>query len=198
MRWREEISPEQQHRQKQSSPWSPGLSQCWRPARTQLRAPLWFLHVEHTPLSSPFRFKTEFLFLAARPPVQEGDAATALSRCCQILPRSTSAKPSTSHEQLLLTPGPTAGAVGGCRPCPTHPRPAYQARGVNAGGYGDRRHPGLQASQGPHHPRPHLPRRWELRGHWHVRGVWPGGQGNGGAWGHRFLHHRCCCLHLVR
>lgn len=120
------------------------------------------------------------------------DAAAALS----VDPSRSSS--SRSHERPGLAPGPAAGALGGRGPCPASPRPAHQARGVDAGGHGDGRRPGSPSGQGPHHPGPHLPRRRQLRGHRHVRGVRPGGQGDGGARGHRFLHHRRRRLHFVR
>lgn len=88
--------------------------------------------------------------------------------------------------------------MGDCLVCGALPDPAHQAGGVHAGG--NRGHLGAwdQAGSGAHHCGPHLSWSRQLRGHWHVCGVRPGGQGDGRPRGHRVFHHRCCGIHIIR
>lgn len=105
----------------------------------------------------------------------------------------------TTQDEWLpgLTGSPT-GTVGGRLVCHALQDPTHQTSGVHAGGHWGHHGTWHQTGPGAHHCRPHISWSWQLCGHWHVCGVWPGSQGNGGAWCHRVLHHRCSCIYFIR
>lgn len=106
--------------------------------------------------------------------------------------------PTVHDEWLSGLRGPPEGAVGGCLVRNALSDPAHQASGVHARRNRDYHRTWHQASPGAHHRGPHLSRSRQLRGHWHVCGVWAGGQGNGRTWRDCVLHHCCCCVHTIR